>query len=225
MENNLTCEFCNKQFVREQNYLKHKCEKMKRYALFNTIDGQLAFLAFNNWRKFKTYHPVDVEIFANSRYFKAFVRFAEYSRSQSIPDKFGYIKLMAEKNISPFYWCDYDVYDTYVKTFDECYPVDKKIEISIDTLKELSERYGCNLSDIFGNIPPIDLLKLVTARRISPWILLPSTKFKSFLLHNTTSEERMLFNTFIDITKWKKDFAKNPEILSMIKELNTKLGI
>lgn len=225
MENSLTCEFCDKIFVREKNYLKHKCEKMRRYDLFNTVDGQLAFLAFNNWRKFKKYPPVPVEVFANSRYFNAFNRFAEYSRQQSIPDKIGYIKLMADKDIPPFYWTDYDVYDVFVKTFDESYPVDKKIEISIETLREISERYECALSDVFNNIPPIDLLKLITSRRISPWLLLPSKKFKTFLLCNTTGEERMLFNTFIDISKWKKDFEKNPDLVTMIKQLNDKLGI
>lgn len=225
MENNLNCEFCDKQFIREKNYLKHKCEIMKRYALFNTVDGQFAFLAFNNWRKFKKYHSVTVEAFANSRYFKAFIRFAEYARSHSIPDKIGYIKLMADKDIQPFYWCDYDVYDVFIKTFDESYPLDKKIELSIDTLKELAERYECDLSDIFTKLPAIDLLKLITSRRISPWLLLPSSKFKAFLLYSTTGEERMLFNTFIDIPKLRKDFEQNPEVVNMIKQLNSKLGI
>jgi hypothetical protein len=225
MENNLTCEFCNKQFVREKNYLKHKCEIMKRYSLFDTVDGQMAFLAFNGWRRFKKYPPIDIEKFVASRYFKAFHRFAEYSRTQSIPDRMGYIYLMVVKDIPPFFWCDYDIYDMYVKDFDESYTVDKKIEISIETLTEIAERYECSLSDVFNKIPPIDLLKLVTSRRLTPWLLLPSNKFKEFLLFHTTTEEKMLFNTFIDVKRWKKDFEKNPQLVSTIKELNSKLGI
>lgn len=225
MENNLTCAFCEKQFVREKNYLKHKCETMKRYELFDTVDGQFAYIAFNNWRKMKKFAPVSVEIFASSRYFNSFIRFAEYSRTQSIPDRIGYIKIMTEKDLLPFFWCDYDVYDFFIKQFDESCPVDKKIEISIDTLEELAERYECSVPELFGKISAIELLKLVTARRLTPWLLLPSQKFKYFLLHLATSEERMLFNSFVDFPKWKQQFDANPELVNTIRALNTQLGI
>jgi hypothetical protein len=198
---------------------------MKRYDLFNTMDGQFAFIAFNNWRRFKKLPSVKVDVFTTSRYFNSFIRFAEYSRTQAIPDKIGFIRMMSEINLSPFFWCDYDVYDTYVKRFDESYPIDKKIEISIDTLTEIAETYNCPLADVFSNIPMIEVIKLITSRRLSPWLLLPSPKFKIFLMTRTTAEEQMLFSNFVDITKWRKEFEKNPELLLIVKQLNIKLGI
>jgi hypothetical protein len=225
MENNLTCEFCNKQFVHERNYLKHKCETMKRHELFDSVDGQFAFLAFNSWRKFKNLPPVKTDIFTSSRFFNSFVRFAEYCRRQSIPDRLGFVKMMTEKNLSPFFWCDLDVYDSFVQKFDEAYPIDKKLEISIDTLNEMAETHNCELCDIFSNISMIEVLKLITSRRLSPWLLLPSQKFKSFMLSRTTIEEQMLFDRFVNITKWRKEFEDHPDIVSTVKLLNSKLGI
>jgi hypothetical protein len=169
--------------------------------------------------------PVKTDIFTSSRFFNSFVRFAEYCRRQSIPDRLGFVKMMTEKNLSPFFWCDLDVYDSFVQKFDEAYPIDKKLEISIDTLNEMAETHNCELCDIFSNISMIEVLKLITSRRLSPWLLLPSQKFKSFMLSRTTIEEQMLFDRFVNITKWRKEFEDHPDIVSTVKLLNSKLGI
>jgi hypothetical protein len=198
---------------------------MKRYELFDTVDGQFALYAFNKWRLFKKLPPAKIDVFTSSRYFKAFIRFAEYSRTQSIPDNLGFIRMMVEKGLSPFFWCDYDVYDSYVQRFDESYTIDMKVQISIDTLTEISETYQCTMGEVFDNIPLIDILKLITTRRLSPWLLLPSQKFKMLLMNRTSQEEQMLFSKFVDITKWRKEFEKNPDVLSTIKQLNATLGI
>lgn len=225
MENKLVCDFCDKQFKREVNYLKHKCEKMKRYDLFKKPTGMIAYLTFNQWRKIQVYPSVNVETFTSSRYFHAFIKFAEFSRHQQIPDKIGYISLMVKKGLLPFYWSDPDVYDFYIETFDKEYTVDNKIDISIETLQELSRDANCKLDNIFNNITPITILKYITARRLSPWLLLPSNKFMDFMRYKTNKEERLLFSAFIDVSQWKNYFIDNPEKVQEIKNINKQLGI
>lgn len=224
MTNDLYCEFCNKNFVREKNYLKHKCETMKRYELFNTMDGQFAFLAFNTWRKFKNYPPIKVETFATSRYFKSFINFAVYSNKQAIPDRIGFIKLMVEKDLQPFYWCDYDVYDMFLKNFDETYSIDEKIDISLTTLKDWAENHECPINEIYTKIHAIEIIKMITARQLSPCILLPSKKFKHYFM-NITDEERTLFSSFVDVPKWKHLFHNQPLVLDTIKKIHQYMDI
>jgi len=225
MENKLVCDFCDKQFKREVNYLKHKCEQMKRYDLFKKPIGMIAYLTFNQWRKIQNYPSVNVETFTSSRYFNAFIKFAEFSRQQQIPDKIGYISLMVKKGLLPFHWSDADVYDYYLETFDAEYTVDNKIDISIETLQELAHTSKCELNEVFNNITPITVLKYITARKLSPWLLLPSKKFMDFMTYKTNKEERLLFSTLIDVSLWKKHFVENPEKVNEIKNINKQLGI
>lgn len=225
MENKLVCDFCDKQFKREVNYLKHKCEQMKRYDLFKKPSGMVAYLTFNQWRKIQSYPSVNVETFTASRYFNAFIKFAEFSKQQQIPDKIGYISLMVKRGLLPFHWSDHDVYDFYLETFDKEYTVDNKIDITIETLRDLSRDAGCEIKDVFDNVTPITILKYITARRLSPWLLLVSEKFMRFMLLKTNKEERLLFNTFIDVPHWKQHFIDNPDKVQEIKNINKQLGI
>lgn len=225
MENKLVCDFCEKVFKRETYYLKHKCEKMKRYDLFNSVQGHSAYLLFNQWRKICGYPSVTVDTFASSRYFNAFIKFADFSKSQAIPDKIGYIELMVEKNLLPFNWCDIDVYDFYIENFDKNYSIDKKVDISIQTLREISRVNDCEIDEIFNKITPISILKCITSRKLSPWLLLLSKKFMDFMMYRANKEERLLFNTFINVQEWKKHFLQNPDKVSEIQNINKQLGI
>jgi phage FluMu protein Com len=225
MDKNLTCDFCNKVFKREVNFLKHKCEKMKRYDLFKKPVGHLAYLTFNQWRKICGYPSVTVDTFTTSRYFNAFVKFAEFSRTLFLPDKIGYIELMVKKTLMPFDWCDPEVYDYYIANFDKEYTVDDKVDMSIETIKEISQKYQCETSEIFEKVTPMEILRYITARKLSPWLLLPSRKFMEFMTYKTNKEDRLLFNSFIDVSTWKEYFLGNPDKVAEIKDINRQLGI
>lgn len=225
MEKNLVCDFCGKSFKRETNFLKHKCEKMKRIDLFNKPIGHIAYLIFNQWRKISGYAPVTVDTFASSRYFKACVEFAKFSKSQSIPDKIGYIELMHKKGLLPFNWCDYDVYDYYIDNFDKEYTIDQKVDLSIETIREMSQTFECETGSVFEKATPIQVIRYITSRKLSPWLLLPSKKFMDFMTYKTNREERLLFNSFIDVAVWKKHLTDNPDKVHEIKSINRELGI
>lgn len=222
-EKDLICSFCSKKFVRESAYLKHKCKYMVRYELFNTVIGHLAYMTFNQWRKISNLPPTDVEKFVNSKYFPSFERFAKFCKHQSIPDKIGYIELMVEKKLPPFMWTDVDVYDFYLENFDKNYTIEKKVDITSETIKNICSKIECDTKDFFDYVEPINLLKMITSRKLSPWVLLLSQKFLDFMKYKADKETKLLFNTFIDTLKWKKLFSQNPEkivyIKSVIKEL------
>jgi hypothetical protein len=225
MDKTLVCEFCNKQFKREVNFLKHRCETMKRYEVFSTLIGRVSYLLFNQWRKISGYPSVTVETFVGSRYFNAFQKFAQFSKSQNIPDKIGYIELMVSKGLMPFHWCDLDVYDFYVEHFDKEYTIDEKVNVSIETIREISKNNDCETSDVFEKITPIQALRYITARKLSPWLLLSSRKFMEFMTYRSTKEERLLFSSFVNVAEWKKYFLNNQEKVTEIKNINRQLGI
>lgn len=225
MENKLTCDFCDKTFKREANFIKHRCEAMKRYDIFKTPTGKLAYLSFNQWRKCSGYPSVTVETFTGSRYFNAFTKFAEFLKSHKIPDIIGYVELMVKKRLMPFHWSDGDVYEFYLENFDNEYTVDQKLNISIETLYEIARRFDCEVSEVFDHIKPIEILRYVTSRKLSPWLLLPSKKFMEFMTYSTNKEERLLFSSLIKVQQWKEYFLENEEKVTEIKSINKELGI
>ncbi len=221
----MVCDFCHKNFKRECYYLNHKCKFMERVELFKKPLGQTAYLIFNQWRKICKYPSVTVDTFVKSKYFNSFINYTKFTQQQSVPDKMGYIELMVEKGIMPYSWCDSDVYDFYIENFDNEYTIDQKIDVSITTLQELSRKHDCEIGKIFERISPIQVIKYITSRKLSPWLLLPSEKFMHFITYKTNKEERMLFRSFVNISVWKQHFIDNPEKLIEIKEINRQLGI
>lgn len=225
MDNKLVCTFCDKSFVREVNYMKHKCEKMKRIALFSTPVGHLSYIIFNQWRRASKYPSVIVDTFIASKYYNTFYKFAEFSRYMKIPDNMGYIEFMVEKGLSPYFWDDSEVYQTFIKNFDEERTIDEKVNISIETLVELAKKYDCDVSDIFSNVGPIQVMQFINSRKLSPWLLLCSKKFMMMITYYSTKEQQILLNATINVVAWKGYFLKNPEKVTEIKNINRELGI
>jgi hypothetical protein len=198
---------------------------MKRFELLDTVQGRHAYLTFNEWRKICKRPVLSVEEFVNSRNYKAFQKFSDFIRERNLPNKRDYMSYMVSKNMPPQLWSDYDVYDNYIQNFDNNYSIDYKINTSLETISELCRTYECLPAEIFEHVKPIQLLKIINARKLSPWILLQSNKFMDYLKYKTNKEERVLFNTFIDISRWKKDLSENPSKVSEIKSINKELGI
>ena len=68
-------------------------------------------------------------------------------------------------------------------------PPVKQAEITINTLFDLSHERECEVADIFDVLTPNEVIQLLRQRRLSPWILLNSTKFKQFFVNRVSSEE------------------------------------
>ena len=132
---------------------------------------------------------------------------------------------MLSKTMPPTLWCNYDVYDSYIEHFDKTATIDDKIQISLETISDLCKTYKCNPAEIFEHIKPLQILTMVNSRKLSPWVLLQSVKFKDYLKFKTNQEDRIMFNTFIDMSKWKPQFLENPGKVLEIKGINKELGI
>jgi len=90
-------------------------------------------------------------------------------------------------------------------------------EITINTLFDLSEEHNCEVSDLFNQLTPNQVIMLLRSRRISPWLLLNSTKFKEFFVKATSQEEKIIMETIIRPPYWKKKFAANPEAIKSMQ--------
>jgi len=214
-----TCDYCGKRFTHEKNLQKHFCESKKKSLLLKTKLGKVAFHEYKIWRKMCGYKSYDENSFLNSKYFKPFINFIEFSKEKAIPDRKGYMRFMKEKQISPLYWTNGLYYDNYLNLFDKFYSPIKQVEMSYNYLESLSNILECDLDAVVNNLDVIDLIKMITSRKLSPWFLLFHSTFRDLIRFRLDNDQRILLETVINVEVWKKKFKDNPEIVKKVKEL------
>lgn len=219
-----TCQYCSKRLLTEKALSKHFCESKKRALLLKSKMGRNAFFYYSEWRRKKGFKVVDESTFLTSKFFKSFINFIEFCNEKMIPERLGFIDLMVQKDVSPLHWCNDFYYEYYVEKFDNIYSPIKQIEISLEFLNKLREKADCELNEILFNIHPIDLMRLIAKRKISPWLLLFMQSFQKYCKH-LDKEQKILMSTIVPISIWQQNFTKNKEAVDKIKKLMKTLNI
>lgn len=214
-----TCKFCNSKFQTERNLEKHCCESKAKTLFLKTKKGQSTLYYYQEWRKMCGYKVNEEDSFLNSKYFKSFINFLDFANKKLIPDKKGYMKLMCEKKVAPSHWTNDIFYDYYIENFDKLYTPLKQVDLSIRYIEELANILNCEMNKVVRNIEVIELMKLISARKISPWFILFHEGFKDLIRYRLTNEEKILIETIISVDQWKKKFKEKPDIVKKIKDL------
>lgn len=219
------CKFCHTKFVREHRYLNHRCKEMERDEKFRTPEGQAAWSYYQKWMKAYRRMAPSPQSFLSSRYFQCFMRFTEHTRKVNLPDVDCFIRLMKEKDISPTIWVNDQVYGMYLEYLDRKSPPSQQARITIDTLFDLSEKYNCEVGEVFENLSANEVLDLLRKRQFSPWLLTFSKKFKNFILNETTTEQRIIMEQIIRPGYWQYKFQKYPKEVEAMRQYVKELGI
>jgi len=186
---------------------------MKRDEEFRTVLGQQAWVFYQNWMKAQRRMVPAAKSFIHSKFFNSFIRFAVFSNKVHLPDTSAFIWLMKEKDISPTIWTNDQVYSLYLEFMDRKVSPKRHAEITINTLFDLAEDHNCAVSDLFDHMTPNEVIMLLRSRRISPWLLLNSAKFKDFFINATSQEEKIIMETIIRPPYWQKKFTANPDAI------------
>ena len=223
-ERRYECRFCHKRFVHESRFLSHKCKQMKRDEIFRSTEGQAAWFYYQTWMKAYRRIVPNSKAFLQSKFFSSFVRFAKFVKKTHIPDVDSFIYLMKERDITPMLWTNDQVYSLYVEHLDYKVPPAKHAEITVNTLLKLADAAECDVGEVFDALLPNEVIQLLRERRLSPWLLIHSGKFREFFANKTSTEERIIMETIIRPSFWKKRFAENPNevdrMQTYIEELN-----
>jgi len=219
------CPHCNKKLTTEARLEKHSCEQKKRFDFLNTLKGKSTFYCYRNWMIAQGRNIKDKDVFMNSKYFNAFVEFGKFCSRVGIPDRKHYIEYMVSRAILPAQWVDPEVYETYISHFDNSKTPLEMASITVDTLYDLSEIFECTLGEVFEHMTSADIMRLVTARKLSPWVLLFSKGFMNHIRADTTAEQRILINTVINHGYWSNKFKEDPDSVQAIKRIVSELKI
>ena len=213
------CPHCCKKLTTEARLEKHKCEEKKRYEYLQTHKGKSAFYCYKAWMNYQGRQVKDQDTYMKSKYFNSIAEFVLFCNRVGIPDRKHYIEYMADKGLMPGSWIDPDIYSDYIKHFDTSKTPKQMADITMSTIFDLAEIFECEPGEVFEHMTSSDIMKLVVARKLSPWILLFSKGFISHLRCDTTPEQKILINTVISHKLWRERFNEDPDSVALMKKL------
>lgn len=225
MDLKFQCTFCEKRFVHEGRYIKHRCRELVRDEEIRTPRGQAAFAHYKRWMKEHKRAAPNPAAFLTSKFYNAFMKFVDFAQRIKIADVDTYIMLMSSDGISPTMWTLDGAYTRYIEFMDRRTSPYKHVSITIDTITSLEDQYGVSSGEVFNVVPPAEVIQLLHQRRLTPWILLKSSKFKQFYIDSCSGEERMIIDSIIRPTTWKDKFDKNPKLTDEMRTFVNELSL
>lgn len=212
-----TCKYCLTKFKRDGNLARHRCKTMDRIEEFKTPDGYVAWLMYCEWMRENRRVVPKSTAFIQSSYYTSFIKFSRFSRSVQLPNYKEFIRLMCKNNIGPKLWNDDRVYALYLDHLDRSVSPKISAEITINSILKVSEINKCDTGDVFNTLTTGEVIAMLRKRRLSPWILLNSGKFKEFFINKANTDEKIIIESIIRPESWEKKFDKNPDTVTLMK--------
>lgn len=200
---------------------------MIREERLRTAIGQAAWQFYQDWFRFQRKRVPDDRAFLKSQYFESFMRFAEFVHRSGLPSPDTFIELMIKEDYTPTMWLMDGVYAKYMEHLEQTVPPSKHAEITVETLYAIADAADCDVSEVFSVITGSEIIELIRQRKLSPWILLMSDKFFTFLaeLQKKNSEQYIVLESLIRPQHWQKRFGKRPQDVELMKKVVAELGL
>lgn len=181
-----SCEFCEHDFASERTFMKHRCRERERIEELRGPIGQSAYAFYGDWMRLNKRSVPSVETFASSINYNAFIKFAHHVRRVNMPNPPGFVKTMVENgNIQPVLWCRDNVYAMYLQSYDKIVSPTTQFVNSLDLVLEYAKEYNCAPKEVFAAVGVSKILELVQKRKLSPWFLVSSTAFRTYMKAQT----------------------------------------
>ena len=219
------CTFCGMKFKLEDRFMNHECKAMKRDAEIKTPLGQAAYSFYEKWMKLQRRRVPKLETFLTSRYYNTFIKFAKFSKKVGLPDINLFITYMIKTDIPPTIWCNDQVYVGFIEYLDKRADPTKQAQSTINYLFKIADSLDIDVSEVFEHLSGNDVIQMLHRRQLSPWILINSPKFKQFLIHRVTDEERITMTAIIRPPLWAEKKANHPEIIAQMKKYVQELNL
>ena len=219
------CQYCQKDFVKESSLAVHSCEPRRRRQEQNERGVQLGLQAYLKFyqltqgsARLKTFDD-----FADSPYYRAFVKFGRYCVNIKAIDPARFIEYVLKQNKKIDHWCRDSIYTEYLLDYLRVEHVNdalaRAIEFSITWQEQTSSpahdclRYGNSNAMCYA----------VTSGRISPWVIYNSESGQKFLSQLTSEQVAMIW-AYIDADFWMKRFKDYPADQEYVKNILAKAG-
>lgn len=205
------CRYCDKVFQRENSLAVHVCEQKKRFQEQRETGVQLGLQAWLRFyeitqgsAKLKTF-----EDFAQSPYYRAFVKFGRYVQAIRAVNPSRFIDFVIRQNKKLDHWCQDTVYTEYLHVLVREEHVDDALARALEEAIRWEEETQNPSRDYlrYGNTNKI--CHAIVSGRVTAWVLFNCDSGQN-LLENLNEEQVRMIYTWIDADFWSKKFSDYP---------------
>lgn len=202
------------------------CEPKRRWK---QKDNKVHVLAFEIFRRFyemnfSNQKPKMFTDFAQSQYYKAFVKTATFI-TENTPIEIGaFIDWLCTSKIRVDSWAKQGTIDAYIKHLIRNEPVPQALNRTILTMGEWAEQEDARLEDFFKYVNLNRVCQWIVNGRISPWVLLNCHTGKDMIVTMHEDHIKIIFE-MIDPEWWKRTFKKRDEDLDFVRNTLREAGI
>ena len=221
---NHRCKFCDTGFVNEDRFIKHECKQMRRDAEIRTPVGMSALNYYKIWMTGKKRMTPNAEQFLNSKLYTTFVKFAKFAVKSGIPNTEQYIKYMIRQEVDPVIWTNDEMYGNYLQYLDRGTDPYKQAATTVSFIEKVADALECETGDIFNSLTPNDVIVMLQQRRLTPWILLHSAKFRAFI-QSAPGEQQKQMGAIIKPQNWTQRRKDNPKAVQVMKDIVRELKL
>ncbi len=216
-----TCKFCNKTFGSEHTLIAHMCEPKRRWTNRNDKNVQLAFRCYQHfWRITSSTMKTErnYEDFMTSKYYTAFVKFANYLSDVYVSSIENYIEWLLKNRVRVDKWSTDTIYEEYIKEYAVRESVDRAVERTVLTMKSWGEQNHMPWNTFFTKCSKPRTIHLIRSGKISPWVLYNSNSGLQFL-ESLTPQEMIMIEDYVSPAQWSSRFKQSKEDVSFVVEI------
>ena len=205
------CEFCQKNFIRSSTLASHVCEAKRRWQNRNTPLVVLALEAYQ--RFYRQCQPSQKtkqwDHFAQSSYYAAFVRFAQYMLDVRCVNTGAFMDHVIKNNIKLDQWASDGVYTAFLMRWTRTEDAWDAVRRSIDTATVWAQENHSNLAHYFLYASDYKIQSDLDRGRISAWFVFCSETGQQWL-NNLGPEQTAIIWFWIDPEYWQPNLTQNP---------------
>lgn len=220
----LTCQFCNKEFVNEKKFINHMCKMKARWLDKDLKSVKLGFMAYNKYFELTKKPSQSYDSFMKSRFYTAFVKCGKFIKDCNIPDAENYITWLVKNKIRIDDWCTDETYTKYILYVIKSEPAIRAYERFVMFAEQWGIRTNSNWLNFFDEVSTFEAINYIQNGRISPWILFTSKKAGDFLERLNEEQVEILYKV-IDQKFWSKKLSREKEAVDELVEICKQIGL
>jgi hypothetical protein len=219
------CNFCKKTFAKETTLETHMCEPKRRHREQSERGVQLGLQAYVKFyeiaqgsTKARTFKD-----FAESAYYKAFVKFGRYCVTTHVINPVRYMDWLLKNTKKIDKWASDQLYTEYLIWYLPIEAAEDALHRAVEQSIRWEEKTGHPAKDMlrYGNANA--LCYDITAGRVSPWVIYNSESGVQFL-NNLSTEQVTIVWPYINSDVWQKRFQDHPADQMWVKDILKKAG-
>lgn len=206
------CEHCGRSFVRESTLSSHVCEARRRWQNRNTPVVTLALQAYQRFyqqcqpsQKSKSW-----EHFAQSSYYTAFVRFAQYMLDVRCVNTSAFIDYVIKNNIKLDTWASDQVYTTFLIHWTRTEDAWDAVRRSLETAAEWAQENHSVLTHYFQYASDSRIQHDLDRGRITAWFVFCTDTGQQWL-NKLRPEQTETIWCWVDPEHWQAKLTQTQE--------------